>query len=354
MTDIINFSRKARDYLIGDNWDICFQMDSKLFSEILACLTKIDSDVPFNFYREHISTHMASYKESLCAEVEISKESFSSYNIKWRIDGENERIDYEYKLILIDFKGMVGEIGKFAKDKTKITVKIDSLETMRAEFIIENYVIWANLLNPKNFNEKRVLEISKEISDRRNNSNKAWLKMRHKSFKKICELKKKKRSVDLKVLFYVNNKDGLFITSGDKSEGRIIEILPIGSESLDNIEDSGVKAQEERKIQLIQEDGEVITGRESDAEDLPYKKRDLPKKRKRPIPNQVKDELLALKVETEQSIYINAKSFALFSQIKMHEDVIMEIITDRFIYLENHYQNVKFVLVIKAEKIELG
>ncbi|HEY9245285.1 MAG TPA: hypothetical protein VIO11_00410 [Candidatus Methanoperedens sp.] len=348
MTGIKDFSRRARRP-IGDDWDVRFQMSGKLFSEILSFLIEIESDVPFKFYKERIFINMAPYKKSLYTEVEIKKDLLDSYDIKWGKNGDNKRDGDKYKLVIIDLKSMVKEIAKFVKDKKKITIKIDSLITMRAEFIIEDSKmieelnVWRTLINPKDFNEKRVLELNQKISDLRNGGNKAELILPHEIFERICTLKKKKRYIDIILLFYVN-KEGMIMYSGNiVDKGRMLQVLPVDLHVTSIEEYAKVKAQEERKMQYLQESKVVNTGKEGDGRS--YKKRDISE------PFYVEgNELLALTVEGEQYIEINVKNLAVFTKIKMNDHIIMEIITDHFIYLENHYEGVKFVLVIKAEK----
>jgi hypothetical protein len=342
---------KLKRQEIGDDWDVWFQMSGKLFSQILSFLKEIYSDVPFKFYKERILIQMVSDKKSLYTEVEIKKDLLDSYEIKWGKNGENKRDGDEYKLVIIDLKGVIGEIGKFVKGGKKITVKIDSYETKQAEFIInkdlkEELRVWRTLIDPKNFNEKRVLEISEKISVLRS-GNKAELIMTHERFEKICTLKKKKRYIDLILLFYVN-KDGLIIASGNiEEEGRILVTFPVDNHVPSIEEYAKVKAQEERKMQYLQE-SKVNTGKED--EGRPYRKRNISERREKPFSYFKGNELLALSADIEQYIDIDAKNLAVLTKIKMYDHIIMEIITNRLIYLENHYEGVKFVLVIKGEK----
>jgi hypothetical protein len=245
--------RKLKKYILKD-WDVCFTMkNSKLLSEILDFLTKINTDVPFKFYQKKIFIHMVS--PNVYTEVEIGADIGADLFSKYQ-PGINENGHDQYKLVFIDLLGIVSEIKKFADEDEPIIVKIDSLNTMRAEFIIGNrarWARWANILNPKSLNEQNLIELNKTLSETRNDQNipSANLTMRPESFSKICKLKTKNRAIDVN-LFFLVEQDGLFITCGDESGGRSLKILPADVSTVTMKEYSEIKKQEERKIKLLE------------------------------------------------------------------------------------------------------
>jgi hypothetical protein len=62
---------------------------------------------------------------------------------------------------------------------------------------------------------------------------------------------------------------------------------------------------------------------------------------------------LALTVEQPQSIVISVKDLALLNRIKLLDNIIMEIRTDRFICLETYYSKIKIILKIDAKEVRI-
>lgn len=359
-TDLVKLLKHAREQILKE-YDISFGINGEILSNIMSFISDINTDVPIKFYKDKILIQLKSPDNIQYAEIEISHSDVLDY--RPNIEGDPGRKDAksimkgsegEFKGILIDIRGTVDEITSFAQKDDIIVVRIDSSYYKRVEFHCPgNVVIWAQLMDPSAA-LKAVEKLPEIIKGVRSNPNikKASAIIEPATFQRICSIGgkggSKKRDIDERIFIELDKKDGLYITSGDKLKGRIFELKPmeVGMSAVSETGDVSGAIYGGGMDEMMEEMG-GMEGYEFAPGHDDKKKSDKKKSDKAPM-----DQLLGMEVESTQYIYLSKEFMAPFAKLKGLSPIVLEVRTDKPIFLEQRpYNGIRAMLTI-APRIE--
>lgn len=376
--------RQAKESILKE-WDVSFAINSEVLVNILRFMTDINTDILFKFYEDRIIIHQKSPDNIQFGEVEISSEDILDY--KPLITGDPNRKDAKfvlqssegsYKAVLIDVRGTLDEIETFSSKNSVVIVRIDTFYYKRIEFHCSaSTVVWAQLVDPAVV-LKSVEKLPGVVKRVREDSSieKAIVTVEPATFISICNIggKDKKRDIDKRTYIGLDNKDGLFITSGDKLKGRYFELKPVdvgvqfndysefvtGTEEIDsdnvvsnseNIfsEDDGFTS-EDKDFIASSESSDSVEGPGSFAirEDNSNKEVSEDKVENKPVTNQ----LLSIDADIFQHVYIERDFILPFTKLKGLSPIIIEIRTNKPVVLEQRPYNGIRALLTVAPRIE--
>ena len=365
-TDLVKLLKHARDQILKE-WDISFGINGEVLTNVMGFISDINTDVLIKFYADKIMIQLKSPDNIQYGEIEISSADILDY--KPNIDGEPNRKDAksvtkgpdgDFKAILVDIKGTADEIAPFAQKDDLIVIRIDSSYFKRIEFHCPgNVVVWIQLSDPTAA-LKAVEKLPGIIKGVRENLNikKASAIIEPATFQRICSIGGKgggkKRDIDERIFIELDKKDGLYITSGDKLKGRIFELKPmeVGMGAMpgmseDASEDMYADAAAEGMVDNMMEEmgGTEEHGYAPGREDKKDKRPDKPTKA--PV-----DQLLGMEVDSTQYIYLSREFILPFTKLKGLAPIVVEIRTDKPIFLEQKpFGGIRVFLTI-APRIE--
>lgn len=365
-TDLVKLLKHARDQILKE-WDISFGINGEVLTNIMSFISDINTDVLMKFYKDKIVAQLKSPDNIQYAEIEISSSDILDY--KPNIEGSPERKDAksvvkgpdgDFKAILVDVKGTVDEISPFAQKDDLIVIRIDSSYYKRIEFHCPgNVVVWTQLLDPTAA-LKAVEKLPGIIKGVRENPNikKASAIIEPATFQRICSIGGKgggkKRDIDERIFIELDKKDGLYITSGDKLKGRIFELKPmeVGMGAMPGIPGmpenvSGEQyAADEMMDEMMEEMGDM-----EEHDYAPGREDKRPKRPDKPTKAPV-DQLLGMEVDSTQYIYLSREFILPFTKLKGLAPIVVEIRTDKPIFLEQKpFGGIRVFLTI-APRIE--
>lgn len=365
--DLVKLLQHAREQILKE-WDISFAINGEVLSNIMNFISDINTDVPMKFYKDRIIIALKSPDNIQYAEIEINQSDVLDY--KPNVDGDPGRKDAksvmngpegEFKGILVDAKGTMEEIESFAQKDDIITIRIDTCYYKRIEFHCPgNVVIWAQLMDPTTA-MKAIEKLPGVMKAVRSNPNikKASAIIEPATFQRICSIGGKgggkKRDVDERIFIELDKKDGLYITSGDKLKGRIFELKPmeVGMGAMAGI--SGVPEGVTGDTYGGDDGGGMVDDMMDEMGGVEEfapghndkKKEDKKKPEKAPV-----DQLLGMDVDSTQYIYLSKEYMIPFTRLKGLAPIIVEVRTDKPIFLEQKpFGGIKAVLTI-APRIE--
>lgn len=364
-TDLVKLLRHARDQILKE-WDISFSINGEVLSNIMSFLSDINTDVLMKFYKDKIFIQLKSPDNIQYAEVEINSSDILDYNPN--IEGEPERKDAksvmkdlngeDFKCVLIDIKGTLDEVASFAQKDDLIIIKVDSFYYKRIEFHCPgNVIIWAQLMDPSQA-LKAVEKLPGIIKGVRENPNikKAQVIIEPATFNRICSIGgksgEKKRDVDERIFIELDKKDGLYITSGDRLKGRLFELKPmeVGMGSMTGIPEGIPGGMYEDPEVMVDEMMEEMGG--TDEYGYAPGRGDKKKDEKKKPDKAPMDQLLGMEVDSTQYIYLQREYIMPFIKLNGLAPIIVEIRTDKPIFLEEKpFGGIKVVLTI-APRIE--
>jgi len=365
-TDLVKLLKHARDQILKE-WDISFGINGEVLSNIMSFLSDINTDVLMKFYKDKILIQLKSPDNIQYAEVEISSSDVLDYSPN--TEGAPERKDAksvmkgpdgDFKAILVDIKGTMDEIASFAQKDDLIVVRVDSCYYKRVEFHCPgNVVIWAQLMDPSQV-LKAVEKLPGIIKGVRSNPDikKASAIIEPATFQRICSIGGKsggkKRDVDERIFIELDKKDGLYITSGDKLKGRIFELKPmeVGMGAMSGMPGDmpGDMYGGSTADGMIDEMMEEMGGMEE--YDYAPGHEDKKKSEKKKPEKAPMDQLLGMDVDSTQYIYLSKEFMMPFTKLKGLAPIIIEVRTDKPIFLEQKpFGGIRVVLTI-APRIE--
>jgi len=365
-TDLVKLLKHARDQILKE-WDISFGINGEVLSNIMSFLSDINTDVLMKFYKDKILIQLKSPDNIQYAEVEISSSDVLDYSPN--TEGAPERKDAksvmkgpdgDFKAILVDIKGTMDEIASFAQKDDLIVVRVDSCYYKRVEFHCPgNVVIWAQLMDPSQV-LKAVEKLPGIIKGVRSNLDikKASAIIEPATFQRICSIGGKsggkKRDVDERIFIELDKKDGLYITSGDKLKGRIFELKPmeVGMGAMSGMPGDmpGDMYGGSTADGMIDEMMEEMGGMEE--YDYAPGHEDKKKSEKKKPEKAPMDQLLGMDVDSTQYIYLSKEFMMPFTKLKGLAPIIIEVRTDKPIFLEQKpFGGIRVVLTI-APRIE--
>jgi len=364
-TDLVKMLKHAKDQVLKE-YDISFGINGEVLTNVMSFVSDINTDVLMKFYNDKIIVQIKSPDNVQYAEVEISSSDMLDY--KPNIEGDPARKDAksiikgpdgDFKAILVDIKGTIDEIASFAQKDDIVVIRIDSAYYKRCEFHCPgNVVIWAQLMDPSQA-LKTVEKLPGIIKGVRENTNikKASAILEPATFQRICSIGGKsgggkKRDIDERIFIELDKKDGLYITSGDKLKGRIFELKPmeVGVGTMPGMSEGIPEDMGGGMIDEMME--EMSGGGMEEYNYAPGHEEKRAKKVDKPAAKAPVDQLLGMDVDSTQYIYLQREYIMPFTKLKGLAPIIIEVRTDKPIFLEQRpFGGIRVVLTI-APRIE--
>lgn len=386
--------KSLRDSVLK-KWDISFEINGEVLKSILDYLVDINSEIPFKFYKEKIFIHQKSIDNIQYTEVEISANDVLDYShgipddneskakIKSLVIAPEGSSEGDYKIILIDMKGILEELEPYIQKEGTIKIRIDTIYDKKIEFHCPNNItIWARLMDPGSATGiKDLAKMPAMISKVRNDPNikKAQVILEPSTFLNICNLggKGKKRDIDERIFIELNKQDGMLISSGDQLKGRLFELKAMGGfnqpggpggefgnfedmermgevpgdipEELSGLEE--VPTGDPFEQTGINEDGYAIPGVFGDNKSKDKKKKEKTEKKKPDAKGQI-DQLLGLEADIPQYVYLQKEYVIPFTKLKGLSPIIIEVRTDKPVIIDQKPYNGISVMLTIAPRIE--
>lgn len=329
--------------LILEDWNIEFCVDAKVFANIIQYLEKLREDIPFRFDDRGLTIKLYSDSQKHYSELHfkageelVEGDVLSGY--KFYSGSDNN-----YKYLVIDVRGFTNGSKKFFVKDEKVFIRIDTIKSMRVEFIFQNMTMWTEIISPKYLMvpniPKNIVNVLKNKNKDKNNGDyeKAEFAMVAEDFFKICRMghfkEEIRRDVDKFAFFSVDNDCGFFVQSGNMGKGRNFSLLlPLTDKDI--LED--IEYEEQKKIK------DELVASSDDKNTKPAKE----KKRK----SITYDRLKALITDKPQSIIASVESIRVLSILEIVSDVKMTIVADTGILIETTFGGVKILCGVLAKK----
>jgi hypothetical protein len=212
-------------------WDISFQISGESLLNILEFCKDINLDILFRFRKEEILIHQKSDDNTQYFEIVIPWNDVGFYNHGIE-DGDTEEKKTKEKIVCINIKKLISDLGNFV-DRTKpVDIKIDTKTWKRVEFTANNTSAWVLMIDEKELAKK--IEKMPEIMVKQRaalNVPTGIIQIEPTSLIQICKLgpaSKKSTDDDSKMFVELIPDKGLAISSGGKTSGRVFKI-PVDS-----------------------------------------------------------------------------------------------------------------------------
>ncbi len=325
-------SLSLKKFVLKD-WNIEFKTNSKYFTEVMSYLEKIGRYIPFQFNENGLTIRDFDSENSHWTSLTFQAGEEPSSGFVLSEYKFNSGDDKDYKLVLMDIVGFAERASKFPERNEVVVVRIDTIKTMRAEFVFKNLIMRCELMNPSYLVLPKWPEIM-SVS----NKGKTSFTVNNADFQRMCGMGHVKKLIkddnDKWVLFEVNNEDGVYIKSGFSGRGRSLTLSP----PLEEID-------EEYEQQLLKKE-ELANSSSSNDKNSKVKK-------VKAVSKYQYGRLIKLEVEKEESITINIDGFRVLSTLNFVSNIKMTPIKDVCMQIRAEFWGVKIFCAVAAMNFEL-
>lgn len=326
--------------LMLKNWNIEFKMEGKSFSDLIKYIERVGGYVPCQFDENGLTIRDRSIQISHDTILHLAEdESLVEYKF-------NSGSDSDYVTITLDVVGFAMGVKKFFKKDEQVIIRIDSIDSKRAEFIFNNMTMWSYLHNPDYHVlpslEKTMAYIADGLSGDNNiDSRKADFTLNSGDFARICRMGHMKegfrKDSDKYLLLIADEKDGVFIRSGNSAKGRILVLTPPAT-IVEQIDD-----EEEYQKQLAKK-----------AKFASISSKDTKAAVPKPTNGKLKSnhgKLVDLNAERPQSIVVDVEGIKTLGILPLVTDVKLTIVARKFVLMQTRFKGVKITCFTPALKI---
>lgn len=355
-TDLLKSIQSASKPL--EKWDVEFSINQEVLGNILNYGKEINLGFLVKFYVDKILIQLKSPDHIQYTDINIPKEDISEYNPeldKYRDLHKDSHGDM-YKVIYVPDFGKAAGIVKNGQIDDIAMVRIDTITRSTIEFNMPGgfrFGLYAHSLTEEDPIKKAVERLPDIIDGVRNNPDikVAQVIMEPATFNRLCKIfntKGKSRDIDDRVLIKIC-PDGLKAYNGDRLLCRMLNLIYMppngygdGNDNSDSWPDVSKMTQEEIDS-YIRSTGIDITN-------------NINKKnnKKEKVIKPPSDALLGLTVDDnkEHFIYLASEFITPFILLEGLAPIVLEIRTDKPLFIEQKLANNIIVMLTVAPRIE--